>query len=300
MSATPTVDWQPHFLAGPSGPLFALHVFATERHAKTRGVIFCAPFAEELNKTRRTVRLAATALASAGHEVLILDLSGTGDSAGEFADATWPAWLADLEAAAQWMRKVRGLEHLVFWGLRTGTALAVSAAQACAAERLLLWQPVVTGKTFVTSFLRMRVVADSMASEGGEGGASTNELRELLHAGQRVEVGGYALTGPMCTALDEIDLTKVAPTVPVHWAEVVAAEGRPFSPASRKLIGVWDGAGVWVEDAKVVGPSFWSTPEVAVSQGLIDHARNLGEGWREARGTLAGASNGSVATGADR
>lgn len=286
MSATLPVDWQAHFLPGPRGPLYALHAFPQERHANSRGVVFCAPFAEEMNKTRRTVRLAATAFARAGHDVLILDLFGTGDSAGEFADATWDGWLDDLHCAAQWLREEHKLEHLVFWGLRTGAALAVAAAQASAGERLLLWQPVVKGKTFVTSFLRMRVVADSMGKDSADGGPSTDDLRTLLHGGQRVEVGGYALTGPMCAAIDGIDLTKVAPTVPVHWAEVVAAPERPFSPASRKLIGVWDGAGVWVDDMKVAGPSFWSTPEVAVSQGLIDHAFSLGEGWRAARGSL--------------
>lgn len=286
MSAGPT-DWQPHFLAGPQGDLFALHVFPAERHPKTRGVIFCAPFAEELNKTRRTVRLAASALAAAGHEVLIVDLFGTGDSEGEFAAASWAGWVEDLKAAAAWMREERGLEHLVFWGLRTGAALAVAAAEAAQAERLLLWQPVVKGKAFVTSFLRMRLVADRLAGgDDGDSGQNTGELRELLAAGQRVEIGGYTFSGAMCEALDALDLLKVAPTVPVHWAEVVAAEGRPFSPASRKLIGVWDAAGVWVDDEKVVGPSFWSTPEVAVSTALVEHCAQLGDGWREARGSF--------------
>ncbi|MEM9386308.1 MAG: hydrolase 2, exosortase A system-associated [Pseudomonadota bacterium] len=281
-----SVDWQPHFLAGPQGALFALHVYPSERHVNTRGVIFCAPFAEELNKTRRTVRLAATALAAAGHEVLIVDLYGTGDSEGEFAAASWPGWVEDLQVAATWMREVRGLEHLVLWGLRTGAVLAVAAAEAAKAERLLLWQPVVKGKTFVTSFLRMRLVADRLAGDEVDGGQNTGELRELLAAGQRVEIGGYAFSGAMCESLDALDLVKVAPTVPVHWAEVVAAGERPFSPASRKLIGVWDAAGVWVEDEKVVGPSFWSTPEIAISHGLIDHCGELGKGWREARGSF--------------
>lgn len=291
------VDWRPGYLAGSAGALHCVHLYPRRpAGGNARGVVFCAPFAEELNRTRRTVRLAAEAFAASGHEVLIVDLYGTGDSAGEFAEARWDGWVEDLAGAGRWLREVRGVEHVVYWGLRTGAALAVSAA-GHGAERLLLWQPVVSGRAFLTQFLRLRMLSDSMAGDGAEqgGGSNTGELRELLRAGHVIEVGGYALTESMCEALEAVDLMQMRPTVPVHWAEVVPAQGRPFSVPSRRLIEMWEGAGVWVDDTKAVGASFWSTPELTVSAPLIEHARDLGVAWREARGPLDRAPAGPAA-----
>ncbi len=272
--------WRPCFLDGPAGRMFALHVYAEARCEAARGVVFCPPFAEEMNKSRRTVRLAAEALAAAGHEVLVPDLHGTGDSAGEFHDASWEAWLAELAFAGDWLA-ARGLEQQVFWGMRMGAALAVEAANRAEAERLLLWQPVVNGATFVTQFLRMRLAADAMF---GDSASSTAELRALLADGRQIEVGGYTLTPHLVAALDGVDLLRTLPPSPVHWAELVAAEGRPFTAASRKLIEVWEGAGIALDDAKLVGPSFWATPEIAVPAALVEHAGVLGARWRDARG----------------
>ena len=45
----------------------------------------------------------ARALAQAGYGVLQVDLLGCGDSTGDFADATWAAWLDDAQAAHRWL-----------------------------------------------------------------------------------------------------------------------------------------------------------------------------------------------------
>jgi alpha/beta superfamily hydrolase len=89
---------EPHFIAGHGGQLFALH-FPSEKPSG-RALLVLPPFAEELNKTRRMLSLAARALQNAGHEVLLVDLYGTGDSAGDFADASFRGWSADLQAAS--------------------------------------------------------------------------------------------------------------------------------------------------------------------------------------------------------
>ena len=289
---TANADWQPRFLPGPAGQFFVLHFSPRTRAGRPRGIVFCPPFAEEMNRSRRCVRLAAQAMAAAGHEVLIVDLHGTGDSAGDFADGSWSLWLEELAAAAAWLRN-RDVADTVFWGLRTGAALAVEAAARGDAERLLLWQPVVGGKTFVTQFLRMRLAADMMA---GDAGNSTGELRALLTGGRSVEVGGYPLTPALVESLDAIDLLAAPPVVPVHWVEVVAAAERPFTAASRKAIEVWEGAGVWLEDAKIVGPSFWTTPEITVPAELVEHAGALAARWRDSRGLLESGGAGGVAT----
>ena len=61
-------------------------------------ILHVQAFAEEMNKARRMVALQSRALAGDGHAVLVLDLTGCGDASGDFGDATWEAWLADVAA----------------------------------------------------------------------------------------------------------------------------------------------------------------------------------------------------------
>ncbi len=56
------------------------------------------PFAEEMNKCRRMMALTAYALQAAGLDVLFVDLFGTGDSGGDFADGSLEVWRSDLHA----------------------------------------------------------------------------------------------------------------------------------------------------------------------------------------------------------
>src|SRR3546814_1526626 len=57
----------------------------------------------EMNRSRRMAALQARALAALGIDVLLLDLFGTGDSAGDFRDARWEIWREDAMAAVAWL-----------------------------------------------------------------------------------------------------------------------------------------------------------------------------------------------------
>ena len=57
-------------------------------------IVYLHPFAEEMNKSRRMAALQSRALASAGFAVRQLDLLGSGDSEGDFGDASWDLWVA--------------------------------------------------------------------------------------------------------------------------------------------------------------------------------------------------------------
>ena len=130
------------FLPGTGGRLFCLLHRPAGETAIKGAVLYVHPFAEEMNKSRRMAALQAKTMASAGYVVLQVDVLGCGDSTGDFADATWESWIANLVEAGTWLRERRGMQ-LCWWGLRTGSLLAAEAAgrigQPC---RLLLWQPV--------------------------------------------------------------------------------------------------------------------------------------------------------------
>src|SRR5690606_21241351 len=120
--------------------------------------VHAAAFADEMNKSRRMVALQARRLAGAGYAVLRPDLTGCGDSEGEFGEATWTGWVDDLLAAADWAGRQypASAPPLWFWGHRMGALLACAAAARLPGSRLLLWQPVTSGRTQLRQFLRLK------------------------------------------------------------------------------------------------------------------------------------------------
>lgn len=217
------------------------------------------------------VALTARALAAAGVGVVLLDPHGTGDSGGDFADARWPTWLADVQTAAAWAEAETG-GPVGLWGLRLGALLAAQAVAAAPARfaRLVLWAPVARGETFLTQFLRIRVAAAMGDGQAG-GGESTKALRAAWDAGETVEVAGYEVAPALAAAMDAAALADAPPpaTLPVDWFELVAEEGRDPAPGARKAAEAWTGAGARVAVDPVVGDPFWSLQEIALAPNLI-------------------------------
>lgn len=259
------------FLQGRAGRLFALHIPAVSAREPAReGVLMCPAFAEEMNRSRRQVMLQAQAFAAGGRDVLLLDLFGTGESEGDFADARWELWLDDLERGARWLMQ-NGAETLCLWGLRLGAMLAHSLAlnaRQFEVSRLLLWQPVATGKVYLNQLLRLRLAAQMSAGGGGE---TTASLRQMLASGATIEVAGYALAPALAEALDGLNLKSqgAEATAPVDWVELISP-GRELSAASRGTVDALRAGGTPVNTHLVVGEAFWNTPETTTVAALTD------------------------------
>ena len=197
---------EPLFLPGSMRRLFALYVPA--RGARRRGVIMLPPFAEEMNRSRRMLRLQAAALAGRGIATLLLDPSGTGDSTGNFADARWETWIADVRIGAGALL-ARGIERLGLLGLRLGATLGAAAApvlpRACYAT--VFWQAVVDGDAYLDEVLRLRTLPGALS----DGAAMTiDEMRATLRAGKPIEVAGYEIAPEMAAALRALNLPEMA------------------------------------------------------------------------------------------
>lgn len=256
---------EPFFLAGSRGALFAVYHPPAKGMANLDGVLYASPFAEELNKSRRMVAMQARRLAAAGFGVLIPDLYGTGDSVGDFGDARWDIWREDLARSAAWLRQ-RGHASLILWGLRLGGLLAAELVGETAAERLLLWQPVISGQRFLHQFLRLRLTTDRLKG----GNETLGRLQEALAAGQSLEVAGYDLHPELAAALDRVRLTPPPSGVPVDWFELTSAIEGSLALASQRLVDEWRAAGVTVHARTVAGESFWATQEIAEAPALLD------------------------------
>lgn len=263
------VDTEPFFLGSGADQRFCLF----HRPAGTcRGaVLYVPPFAEELNRTRRMAALGARRLAAHGYGVLQIDLLGTGDSAGDFLDARWDLWKADLDLGSAWLR-ARVEQPLTLWGLRLGALLALDYARSATTPLapMLLWQPVAGGSTYLTQFLRLRT-ANAMLSDDAAAQTGTKALRAALQAGETLEIAGYDLSPDLARAIDSLPAPDaMVPPVPAHWFDVLGAPGQAPGPAAARVKTAWEAHGTALHVHTVTGSPFWATTAVSTCPALLD------------------------------
>jgi exosortase A-associated hydrolase 2 len=268
---------EPVFVEGSAGRLFAVYHPPAIETADTRDVIYVPPFAEEMNRSRRMATLQAKSLAAIGIGVLIIDLFGTGDSAGDFRDAQWRIWLGDILSAADWLER-RSHRRLALWGLRLGALLATAvASRECGRfMHLVLWQPVTDGHVMLTQFLRVRVAASMTEGRGQE---TTDGLRAELAAGRPVEIAGYELSPELAKGIEaaRMDGCALPPGVRVDWLEVGSAAGDTISPAGRRVVETWRASGIEVSAVTVPGQQFWTLQETTLAPDLLAATRRIFE-----------------------
>ena len=259
---------QPLVLAGAKGALCAFYFPPAAGVAAIGDVLVVPPFSEEMNRCRAMVAMQARALARIGAGTLVLDPFGTGDSQGEFVDATWAGWRDDLLRGVDWLQSSgNGCRALL--AIRLGALMAAELVQQCSAIRhLVLWQPVLNGKTFQTQFLRIRVAAELNLPDRIK---TTHELRERSAAGQAIEVSGYQVGPALALALDPLVLTDtwLPAGVECDWFEITADAAAPPSAASAKLLEAMRGAAAVPAFESVAGPPFWQVHERELAPELI-------------------------------
>lgn len=260
--------FEPLFLPAGSGERFCIY-HPPPAAARRGGIVYLHPFAEEMNKSRRMAAQQSRMLAARGFAVLQIDLFGCGDSSGDFGDASWEIWQHDVALAVQWLRQRVG-GSVALWGLRLGALLALDSARLCdpAPDRFVLWQPVISGESFITQFLRLRVATEMIAE--GATQTSTQDLRNELSAGGVLEIAGYDLTRKLTNSIDGLKLAELAPRdATVHWFEVVADTNGSLSPASRRVAESWIARGVEANIHAIAGEPFWNTIEITECPALL-------------------------------
>jgi len=226
------------------------------------GLVYIPPLAEELNRSRRMVAQQARAFAQAGFAVLQMDLHGCGDSAGEFADASWASWVRDVALARQCLAdRLAGSPDAVWlWGLRSGCLLAaeLSRLPGNGLNPLLLWQPVLLGQQHLNQFLRLKMAADMVQGRRGDG---TQAMAQRLADGQAVEVAGYALSAALAQGLAGAHLEGLGTSPHIACFEVAGQAGDGVSPALNAQGLRWQAAGSQVTSQRLAGPLFWQAEE---------------------------------------
>lgn len=261
----------PLFLDGSAGRLFAAHHRPTRAQAIFGHVLVVPPFNEEMNRCRSMVTQQAQGFARMGLGTLVLDLHGTGDSEGEFCEARWTTWLADIATALRWLAEQPGGCKALL-GVRLGGILAAQAVAEHAAQpppALVIWQPVADGKTHLTQFMRVRMAAQLDRPHLPK--ESTTSMREQLGRGDTLEVAGYEIHPDLAQAIDSARLVDHPPPphIPVAWLEAANGDKLEASPASQKVIATWQGQGAQVTHLPYAGPAYWQVHERVLAPELI-------------------------------
>ena len=250
-----------HFIPSSQGDVFVTQFGNNSQIAQNTSIdhnvaILCLPsITEELNLSRAVVGKTAQML-SKKTPVFILDYFGTGDSCGEFEQATTAIWLDDIHTVCSWL-KSQGFKKVIVWGIRFGALLALHAQSRIEQQLTLLqfvfWKPVTLGKQFAGQFLRIKQANAMMSKED----AKINWRQEILE-GIETEVAGYKLNAAMLTSLEILQITpEVTPKAPVAWFELAAKD---LTPITKKIIAQWPENKVTAQSIEC--PMFWQVPEV--------------------------------------
>jgi hypothetical protein len=208
---------QPFFFGPPDRRLFGVYHAPARAEMKDCGVVLCHPMAHEYYNAHRYVMQLAVFLNRAGLAVLRFDYYGTGESAGEYEEASVSQWLDDIGFACEELRS-RGCRRLCLAGLRFGATLAALFctknrgqterspvySERSAGDALVLWEPLANGTDYLREIagLHCEVLASVPAQdEYGEheflGFEFSNTLRREIAAidlrGDRLSLGHNVL-----------------------------------------------------------------------------------------------------------
>lgn len=167
------------------------------------GVVLCYPAAHEYIRCHRAFRQLAVRLGRNGFCVLRFDYFGCGDSEGAYEQTRLADWLGDITSAADELQTHRSRVNLV--GKRLGATLgAMAAADRGGVQRMILWDPVVNGQTYLDGLWayhqkHMRELeVDGHLANGG--GAVEGDVADLV---------GYPLAAAMKADLLSLDLLQL-------------------------------------------------------------------------------------------
>lgn len=166
------------------------------------------------------LRKLAVLLAREGFHVLRFDYFGTGDSAGDSHEGTIVEWRQNIVSATHDISECSGARTVSIVGFRLGAALAASLPIEL--MNLILWDPVVSGETYVDELRELH----------------RRQFTALLYppplprSGRDGDVLGTPLPAAMVTGLQTIDLL-VDPTTSARHVAMIVSEERPDYSALR-------------------------------------------------------------------
>jgi alpha/beta superfamily hydrolase len=237
MTATPI------WFGPPARPLFGWYHAPADGRARG-GVVLCPPLSRDYLQAHYALRRVAVGLEQAGLAVVRFDYDGTGDSFGATDDpGRVEAWLDSVAAAIDVVRQ-SGLARVGLAGMRIGALLAAeAAARDGAIDQIVVWDPVSSGKAFVSEQRALASLTFGASPTHDDGSLETPGMLLSAETVAGLRALDIAPTGPPLAARALV-LTRAGRTPPrglserlavsdTQWAEAVGQEelmdvGSPF------------------------------------------------------------------------
>ena len=224
--------------------------------------LFIPAFGDEMNQTRRMVKLAAEALAQRGVTSTVFDLLGTGDSSADFSEATIERWLSDCRSMVERLHRESSVP-LMLIGCRLGVALAVRLTQQLPqrAEALIGWAPLLQGRAQLSGMLRAAAIARSHRPDVN----ALPDAKARWTSGCIAVLGGYTVSPSLAEQLKALDSTGAPQVARATLIDVrLAVDSEPPVPshAIRERAAAWTESGVPTDAVAVPGAGFWNVSDL--------------------------------------
>lgn len=146
----------PYFFGDSDRQLYGVYDPPRSHSHNDEGVLLCYPMGQEYMRSHWASRQLVNQLCRAGMHCMRFDYYGTGDSAGTVADTDLRQWQSDVNTAIREFKDISGISRISLVGLRFGAALAATVpSSAQKIEKLVLWDPVVSGTTYINNLRNM-------------------------------------------------------------------------------------------------------------------------------------------------
>lgn len=250
---------EPFFFATEGG-LRLLGVWRRPPQPAPKIWVVCPPFAEEEKSARRTLTEICQSLVQRGHGTLLFSYRGTGDSEGDFADATLELWRQDVQAAVAEARHRAPAAEIGLLGLRLGASLALQEAHPLGVKSLILLEPLLSGRSFVTQMNARKKIRAQLTSE-----AETAAAPDLATELPADDLDGWAFGPALRESLSKLDLQRQ----PVNFTgQALIFQIGPRSEVSPPLQALSQTLGATA--TAVVMPPFWNLLDYAPSDPLLE------------------------------
>ena len=240
-----------HFISSVKGSVFVSQFGAIKQDT----AIICLPsITEELNLSRAVIAKQCQYFAQNGLACFCLDYFGTGDSAGQFEQASSDIWLQDILTVGRWLQE-KGVKRIILWGVRFGALMMLhfqqQLHQVLPIKAQLLWKPVLSGKQFAGQFLRIKQANTLM-----QGNSAKINWRQHILDGNEIEVAGYLLNATLLKSIESLAISKTfQPYSDLYWLELACESPTPIIKRTTEQ---------WTEEQFSLlcqpSPAFWQTP----------------------------------------
>lgn len=151
----------PSYFKGGKNKLYGIHYQPQdEQQSHSHAVLICHPLGHEYSRSYRNLQQFSIQLGRAGFDTFRFDYAGTGNSSGESAELTTEQCIADIKAAAAYIKEKSQCQRLSIIAVRMGAPLALQAVIEDIEDKdnndfdnldnLIIWDPVIHGSNYIS------------------------------------------------------------------------------------------------------------------------------------------------------